>query len=71
MNPGTPTKEEIAARWAELEANTIAIDLPHAGETFHDSTIQLCINRLEGLRVLGYYVPQCAIDRLKLELNQK
>jgi hypothetical protein len=43
------------------------IGLPHDGETFSDETPQLCAERLEGLRRIGYKVPQYAIDALRAE----
>jgi hypothetical protein len=47
------------------------IGLPHDGEEFVDETPGECIDRLESLRVIGYNVPQYAIDALREEQNDK
>lgn len=46
------------------------ITLPHAGETFNDPTPQACANRLQELKSLGYVVPQCVIDDLRMEKEE-
>jgi hypothetical protein len=43
------------------------IGLPHDGESFLDGSPSDCADRLEGLRALGYTVPQYAIDELREE----
>ncbi|WP_314435823.1 hypothetical protein [Massilia timonae] len=70
-----PTKENrseyMAAHRAQMDFMTDAkredIDLPHAGGSFSDDTAGECAARLESLRVLGYKVPQYAIDALREE----
>ncbi len=50
------------------------IVLPHAGESFDDIIPGECADRLEGLREMGYRVPQYAIDALRqeqMELNSQ
>lgn len=44
-----------------------AIGLPHDGESFNDPTPFACASRLKHLRLLGYSVPQDAIDALLSE----
>jgi hypothetical protein len=48
-------------------AKMVDIGLPHDGECFNDPTPGECADRLEELRVLGYRVPQYAIDQLRTE----
>lgn len=43
------------------------IGLPHDGESFSDETPDECADRMESLRLMGYHVPQHAIDRLREE----
>lgn len=71
-----PTYDEAFEAWFERhrkvkamrdEADLVEIGLPHDGETFSDETPGLCADRLEYLRVLGYHVPQYAIDELRTE----
>jgi hypothetical protein len=42
--------------------------LPADGESFNDPTPTDCADRLEGLRAMGYRVPQYAIDALRSEV---
>jgi hypothetical protein len=48
-------------------AELVDIGLPHDGESFSDLTPNDCADRLEGLRAMGYVVPQYAIDALREE----
>lgn len=48
-------------------AELVAIGLPHDGDTFNDPTPGTCADRLDGLRRVGYVVPQYAIDALREE----
>jgi hypothetical protein len=43
------------------------IGLPFDGEHFNDNTPGDCAGRLEALRMMGYRVPQYAIDALRAE----
>lgn len=52
---------------AVSNADRAPIGLPHDGESFNDDTPGQCAQRLEGLRGMGYHVPQNAIDALKEE----
>ena len=49
------------------EADRVEIGLPHDGDTFSDDSAGECADRLESLRLLGYVVPQDAIDSLRME----
>ncbi|PXV54210.1 hypothetical protein SAMN04487785_11410 [Dyella jiangningensis] len=51
-------------------ADRVDIDLPHAGESFNESSPGECADRLEYLRGLGYVVPQHAIDTLREEAEE-
>lgn len=48
-------------------ADHVPIGLPHDGDSFRDDTPGECADRLEGLRAMGYRVPQYAIDALRAE----
>jgi len=71
--PSNFTDEQFSAwyqRGREVDriisaARLVDIGLPHDGETFVDETPDECADRLEGLRGLGYVVPQYAIDALR------
>jgi hypothetical protein len=43
------------------------IGLPHDGERFNDPTPEACSERLKSLRLMGYRIPQYAIDALLSE----
>jgi hypothetical protein len=45
--------------------------LPHAGETFHDSTLVEFKARLLELRKLGYRFPDEVIDQIDTELSEE
>jgi hypothetical protein len=45
--------------------------LPHAGETFHDSTLAEFKRRLLELRQLGYRFPDDVIDQIDAELAEE
>jgi len=47
------------------------LGLPHAGESFNDPDAASCADRLEELRVIGYNVPQYAIDALREEAEEE
>ena len=47
------------------------IGLPCDGRTYADETPGACAARLEGLRAMGYNVPQRAIDRLREEEGER
>lgn len=46
------------------------IGKPQDGQTFSDPSPEDCANRLEGLRAMGYRVPQYAIDALREEARE-
>lgn len=46
---------------------SLAIGLPHDGESFNDATPVECADRLEHLREIGYIVPDFAISALREE----
>lgn len=46
------------------------IGLPFDGERFNDNTPGECAGRLEALRMMGYRVPQYAIDALREEQSE-
>jgi hypothetical protein len=80
LPPEIPYSKENSSVWMKryavvskmLEAaEHVAIDLPHAGETFSDPTPAACADRLEELRALGYVVPQYAIDALREEAKEQ
>lgn len=48
-----------------------ALRLPHAGETFHDSTLAELKRRLLELRQLGYRFPDEVIDQIEAELAEE
>jgi hypothetical protein len=52
------------------KADYVKIGLPCDGETFNDGTAEECADRLEGLREMGYNVPQYAIDALREEAKE-
>ena len=59
----------LASRRAAMEflehAERAPIGLPRDGETFNDSTLGKCAERLLYLRSLGHCVPQYAVDELQ------
>lgn len=64
----------LAAFWhSKIHMNSVLLSprrtlgLPHDGASFNDPTPRECAERLEGLRSLGYTVPQYAIDALREE----
>ena len=44
------------------------IDLPHAGETFHDATLEEFKERLLYLRGIGYHFPDHVLERVNEEI---
>jgi len=52
-------------------ADRIAIDLQHAGETFIDPTLESFLDRVLYLKELGYNVPDFTIDNIKEEIAEK
>lgn len=52
------------------EADRVDIDLPHAGESFQDSTPGECAARLVYLKGLGYRFPDDVIDALREEQQE-
>ena len=69
---GLPPVEDYIARDSEILSRMAAaeyspIGLPHDGASFNDPTASACADRLEALRVVGYTVPQDAIDALRAE----
>lgn len=78
---GTVTMQE----WTEanqkqsdwlVKADYKEIDLPYAGETFNDETLEDLLLRVENLISLGYRVPKYVIQTIKEEIidnihNQK
>ena len=51
-------------------AETVPINLPHAGESFTCASPQETADKLLELREIGYHVPQYAIDRLSSEVDE-
>lgn len=51
-------------------AKLVPIDLPHAGETFHEPTPGACADRIEKLVALGYHVPTGVVEALREEEAQ-
>jgi hypothetical protein len=49
-------------------AARVPIDLPHAGETFHESDLAALRARLLALRALGYRFPDAALERIDVEI---
>jgi hypothetical protein len=47
-----------------------SIDLPHAGESFVDNSLEELLGRLLWLRSLGYNVPESAIEMIKEEIEE-
>lgn len=46
------------------KARRVHIDLPHAGETFHEPTPEATLDRVRELRALGYRCPDRVEERL-------
>jgi hypothetical protein len=46
------------------------IDLPHAGRTFHDQTLELFRERVLSLRSLGYRVPDSVLEEIDEEIHE-
>lgn len=64
----------VAAQRAWLDRNfsqLIPIGLPHDGATFQDPDPGACADRLEGLKALGYEVPDYAIAELRAEAAEE
>ena len=59
-------KEEKYAKWC-ME-NIDPINLPYAGESFSDPTLEAFKERLLMLRALGYLFPDHALERIEKEL---
>ena len=53
------------------KVKTKKIGLPHDGQDFNCRTRKVTVKRLQGLRELGYRVPQHAIDRLNEEIQTR
>lgn len=47
------------------------IDLPHAGESFGDPTLEAMLARMEDLRELGYIVPQFVVDNIRQIIEEE
>lgn len=64
----------IAAHSAQMAALEVArrepIDLPHAGQTFHEADLDSLEARLRQLRELGYHVPEHAFEIIAWEREQ-
>ena len=45
------------------------IDLPHAGESFNDATLEDFLARLLELREVGYRFPDSVLETVKEEIN--
>lgn len=52
-------------------ADRVQINLPHDGQNFSDPDAAACADRLEYLQLLGYNVPQYAIDALREEAAEE
>lgn len=52
------------------ESEKLPINLPFAGEHFHDASAQECIGTLEMLKKTGYRVPDYAIESLADDVSQ-
>lgn len=48
-------------------ATTVPIDLPHAGETYHEPTPGAAADRIEQLVSIGYHVPAGVVEALRQE----
>lgn len=46
----------------------VDIDLPHAGETFNDATLEEFRERIVWLKGLGYRVPDCVLEAIDQEI---
>ena len=61
--------ESHRAQMAFLETAThTPIMLPHAGQDFVDADLAAFLDRLEGLRALGYHVPPGVLEGVREEL---
>jgi len=47
------------------------IDLPHAGETFQDNTLEEFRARLLELRKIGYRFPDRVLEQIEREINEE
>lgn len=62
--------DDALTAWMD-QATRVAIDLPHAGESFECAGPLECAEKLEELKALGYVVPQFAIDALREEAAEQ
>ena len=73
---GRISAEEFVERHnAQLDAlarcEIVKIDLPYAGETFNDRTLEAFRMRVLGLRTLGYHVPDYVFDAIDEEIAER
>jgi len=71
---GTMSNDEWQKKYEEhrgmLKALTLEkITLPHAGETFHDRTLEEFRERLLNLREVGYHFPDHVLEAIDEELT--
>jgi hypothetical protein len=76
LPPAVPLSDQCFYDWMRRHqkvtemcrtADNVTIGLPHDGETFITDTAGECADQLERLSVIGYNVPQYAIDALRAE----
>jgi hypothetical protein len=48
-----------------------SIDLPHAGGSFEDSSLEAFKARLLYLRSIGYHFPDCVLDEIGDEIRER
>lgn len=48
-----------------------SIDLPHAGESFEDSSLEAFKARLLYLRSIGYRFPDCVLERIDDDIQER